>query len=136
MQIRILYVEDHPQNMLLVRRIVEAEGYELLEAENGTVGWETAVSQKPDLILMDLHLPGAISGIELTKKLKQDDHLRSIPVIALTAYGHGAVEEMAMAAGCDDFLHKPADIRQIRAAIKQHLNLQQPQTQPAIYAFI
>ncbi len=136
MQIRILYVEDHPQNMLLVRRIVEAEGYELLEAENGTAGWETAVSQKPNLILMDLHLPGAISGVELTQKLKQDKQLQGIPVIALTAYGHGAVEEMAMAAGCDAFLHKPADIRQIRAAIRQHLNLPQPQIQPPIYAFI
>ena len=136
MQIRILYVEDHPQNMLLVRRIVEAEGYELLEAGNGTVGWETAVSQTPDLILMDLHLPGAISGVELTKKLKQDVNLRHIPIIALTAFGHDAVEEMAIAAGCDAFLHKPADIRQIRAAIRQHLNLPQPQSQTNTYAFI
>lgn len=134
---RILYVEDHPQNMLLVRRIVEAEGHELLEADDGTKGWETAVTKHPDIILMDLHLPGKISGIELTHRLKQDANLQHIPVIAITAFGNGAVEEMAMAAGCNDFLHKPADIRQIRAVLQQHLNGSQPEQQPvSTYAFI
>ena len=136
MRKRILYVEDHPQNMLLVRRIVEAEGHELLEARDGVAGWETAVSTHPDLILMDLHLPGPVSGIELTRQIKQDTALGHIPIIALTAFGHGAVETMALNAGCDDFLHKPADIRQIRAAIRQHLHLPQPQAQITTYAFI
>jgi two-component system, cell cycle response regulator DivK len=133
---RILYVEDHPQNMLLVKRIVEAEGHTLFEAANGKSGWETAVSAQPDLILMDLHLPGKLSGIELTRKIKQHASLKSIPVIALTAYGHGAVEEMATAAGCDGFLHKPADIRQIRATLRQFLNLPQPDSDRAVYAFL
>ncbi len=116
---RILYVEDNPRNMLLVKRILEAEGHELLSAVDGEMGWETAVAQHPDLILMDLRLPGEISGFELTRRLKQHPDLRPIPIVALTAYGNDEAEARARAAGCDAFLTKPADIRQIRATLRQ-----------------
>lgn len=120
---RILYVEDMPQNMLLVRRIMEALGHELLEAADGETGWEAIVSHRPDLILMDLLLPGDISGFELIRRIKSHPQLNRIPVVALTAYGYDEVEQTALTAGCDGFLCKPADIRQIRAAINRFLNV-------------
>jgi two-component system, cell cycle response regulator DivK len=116
---RILYVEDNPRNMLLVKRIIEAEGHELLSAVDGEMGWTTAVTHHPDLILMDLRLPGDISGFELTRRLKQHPELRHVPIVALTAYGNEEAETRARAAGCDAFLAKPADIRQIRATLHQ-----------------
>lgn len=121
MRKRILYVEDNPNNMLLVRRIVEADGFELLEATEAQAGWETAVSELPDLILMDLHLPGEMNGFDLTSKIKQDPQLEHIPIIALTAFHSAAAEQSALDAGCTDFLKKPADIRQIRAVLHQYL---------------
>lgn len=118
---RILYVEDNPRNMLLVQRIIEAEGHVLLPAVDGEAGWETAVSTPPDLILMDLRLPGEISGFELTRRLKADSDLRHIPIVVLTAYGHDEARTLAEVAGCDDFLCKPADISQIRAMLRKFL---------------
>ena len=122
---KILYVEDNPRNMLLVRRILDVAGYTLLEATDGQLGWDTAVNERPDLILMDLRLPGEISGFELTRRLKAAPELKHIPIIALTAYD--TAEKVALAAGCDDFLRKPADIRQIRAVIHQYLGTPAPE---------
>lgn len=118
---RILYVEDNLPNMLLVKRLVEVQGYELLEANDGKTGWETAVNERPDLILMDLYLPGELDGFELTHRIKNHPELCHIPVVALTAYDNPTTQEKARAAGCDGFLVKPADIRQIRGAIQQFL---------------
>jgi CheY-like chemotaxis protein len=116
---RILYVEDNPRNMLLVRRILEAEGHELLAAVDGESGWETAVSHIPDLILMDLRLPGELTGFELTRRLKAHPDLAYIPIVALTAYDNVQAQEKALAAGCAAFLAKPADIREIRATLRK-----------------
>lgn len=117
----ILYVEDHLYNMLLVKRIVEAEGHDFLSAENGEEGWQLAVERKPDLIFVDLRLPGEINGLELLRRFKAAPSLRFVPKIVLTAYGQGEAENRAMEAGCDEFLHKPADILQIRALIRQYV---------------
>jgi CheY-like chemotaxis protein len=124
MRKRILYIEDNPSNMLLVRRIIEAEGYEMLEATDGETGWDTIVRERPDFILMDLYLPG-IDGLELTRIVKSDPQLQSIPIIALTAHGDVEVEEAARRAGCDGFLHKPANVQQIRDTIRQYLGSSQ-----------
>jgi two-component system cell cycle response regulator DivK len=121
MKKRILYVEDHFNNMLLLKRIVMAEGHEFLTAVDGEKGWELAKVEQPDLIFIDLHLPGEIDGYELLRRLKEDDELKRIPSVVLTAYGHGAAEVRAKAVGCDDFLHKPADIRQVRAVIRHYV---------------
>lgn len=118
---RILYVEDNLNNMLLVRRILQAEGHQLLEAVDGQSGWDAAVRERPDLILMDLLLPGEPDGFELTRRIKADPDLGRTPVVVLTAHGTPEVERKAEAAGCDGFLHKPADIRQIRAVLRQFL---------------
>jgi two-component system cell cycle response regulator DivK len=144
MKKRILYVEDKPQNMLLVRRILEAEGHELVEAVDGESGWTAVTGQCPDLVLMDLRLPGEITGFELTRQIKRQPQLRHIPIIALTAYGNEEAEAKAMAAGCDGFLSKPADIRQIQATFHQFLGppdttVTTPTLEPlrtAHYAFI
>jgi CheY-like chemotaxis protein len=88
-------------------------------------GWQTAVQEHPDLILMDLRLPNGISGFDLTRRLKANPQLKQIPVIALTAVD--TAEELALAAGCDGFLRKPADIRQIRATIHEHLGTFTPE---------
>lgn len=135
---RILYVEDNPRNMLLVRRILEAEGHELLEAVDGESGWETAVSHIPDFILMDLRLTGEMSGFELTRRLKDSPQLAHIPIVALTAYGNDLAQEKALAAGCDDFLTKPADIREIRATLRKFFAPEPVTTQETAvqYAFI
>ena len=117
----ILYVEDNPNNMLLVRRLVEADGFELLEATEAESGWQTAVSEQPDLILMDLHLPGEMNGFDLTSKIKQHPQLAHIPILALTAFHSAEAEQSALDAGCSGFLRKPADIRQIRAVLHQYL---------------
>lgn len=119
---QILYVDDHFSNRLLVKRIVEAEGYTLLEAEEATSGCQIAVSHIPDLILMDLHLPGKMNGFDLTRKLKMNPKTSHIPIVAITAYGYEEAEERALAAGCVGFLHKPADIRQIRDVLHRHLH--------------
>jgi CheY-like chemotaxis protein len=117
---RILYIEDDPDNMLLVRRIIQTEGHEMLEAFDGESGWNVAMRERPDLIFMDLFLPG-MDGFELTRKIKNTPKLRHIPVVVLTAYGHPEMERKAKEAGCDGFLHKPAGIRQIQEVLRQFL---------------
>ncbi len=117
---RILYVEDNPNNMILVRRILRAEGHELLEAEDGESGWNTAIREHPDFIFMDLLMPG-IDGFELTRKIKSTPELSHIPIVVLTAYGNVEMERKAKELGCDGFLHKPAGIQQIQAVLRQFL---------------
>lgn len=137
---RILYVEDNPNNVLLVQRLVAAEGYHLLVAPDAATGWETAVAHHPDLILMDLHLPGEMNGLQLTQRLKQQPELQAIPIVALTAHDSVEVETAALAAGCAGFLRKPADLRQIRQTLRTFLNETETAvaTQPAsqTYTFI
>jgi CheY-like chemotaxis protein len=118
---RVLYVEDHPNNRLLVQRIVQAEGLEFLAAADAETGWLTAVTHHPDLIFMDLHLPGEFTGFDLTRQLRQHPAFAQTPIIALTAFGNDEAEDAALDAGCNDFLRKPADIRQIRALLHQYL---------------
>jgi CheY-like chemotaxis protein len=124
----ILYVEDHLNNMLLVKRIVQSEGHDFLAAGDGMGGWQLACDHVPDLIFVDLRLPGDIDGYELLRMLKEDATLKHIPAVVLTAYGRGDAEKRAKETGCDGFLNKPADIQQIRAAIRQYVG--PPANQP------
>ncbi len=120
MKRQILYVEDNPNNMLLIRRILQTEGHEMLEAVDGEEGWKVAIQEQPDLIFMDLLMPG-IDGFELTRKIKDRPELSHIPIIILTAYGSPEMEQKAKEVGCDGFLYKPADILQIRTTVRQFL---------------
>ncbi len=117
---RILYIEDNANNRLLVERIIKAEGYIMLEATDGLSGIEMAARERPDLFIVDLHLPG-VSGFTVIRKIKANPEISHTPIVVLTAYGNAASEQEAREAGCDGFLHKPADIRQIRAVIRHFL---------------
>lgn len=118
---QVLYIEDHPNNVLLIQRIVKAEGHTFTHAIDGESGQAALNSSQPDLIFVDLKLPGQIDGYDLIRYIKSKPALRNIPVVVLTAYGHGDAEIKAEAAGCDAFLHKPADIREVRTVIRQYL---------------
>jgi two-component system cell cycle response regulator DivK len=118
---RILYVEDHLNNMLLVKRIVGAEGHQFLSAADGEKGWEMILEENPDLIFVDLRLPGQVDGLDLLHRLKSDPLRKDIPAIVLTAYGRADAKVQAKTAGCNGFLEKPADIRQIRSIIRTYL---------------
>jgi CheY-like chemotaxis protein len=117
---RILYVEDNFQNKRLVKKILEARGYEILEAEDGKQGVEMAFSEKPDLILMDISIPG-MDGIEATQVIKQTPETAHIPVVALTANAMRGDRERFLAAGCDDYLPKPISTPDLLRVIKEHL---------------
>ena len=117
---RILYVDDNPNNLLFVKRIVEAEGYELIEACDGEQGWTTAVMERPDFIIVDLLMPG-IDGFTLTRRIKATPELRHIPIVTLTAYGTPEVERKARAVGCLALLQKPTDVSEIRNVIEKYL---------------
>lgn len=122
MTVRILCVEDNPQNMRLVRKILQHEGYVVIEAEDGLSGVDLANKEQPDLILMDINLPD-IDGLEATARIKSNPALGTIPVVALTANAMYGDEERALAAGCDGYISKPVSRTMLIDRIKQFLNL-------------
>jgi two-component system, cell cycle response regulator DivK len=103
---KILVVEDNPSNMKLVSLILESMGHEAIEAFNAIEGITRAQEQAPDLILMDIQLPG-MDGLTATRQLKQDPRTKAIKVVALTAFAMKGDEERMLAAGCDDYIPKP-----------------------------
>ncbi len=116
---KVLVVEDVDFNRELVVQLLE-DKYHVIEAVNGQEGVELAERERPDLILMDLSLP-VMDGWEATRRLKANDDLRSIPVIALTAHAMAGDMEKALAAGCDDYLVKPLDEDELMARIAKYL---------------
>ncbi len=116
---KVLVVEDVDFNRELVVQLLE-DKYHVIEAVNGQEGLELAERERPELILMDLSLP-VMDGWEATRRLKANDDLRSIPVIALTAHAMVGDEERALAAGCDDYLVKPLDEDELMARIAKYL---------------
>jgi two-component system cell cycle response regulator DivK len=105
----ILIVEDNDLNMKLFNDLLQAHGYNTLQSMEGCDVMSLAHEHKPDLILMDIKLPG-ISGLEVTKMLKADNDLKSIPVIAVTAFAMKGDEEKIRDGGCDEFVTKPISI--------------------------
>ena len=120
---RILYIEDNPQNMRLVRKMLGIGGYEILEALNGETGLGMAQTYLPDLILMDINLPD-IDGMEVTARLKAFPDLAHIPVIALTANAMHGDRERFTSAGCDGYLAKPVTKNELLTTVAKFL--QQP----------
>ena len=116
----ILVVEDQEDNRQIVRDLLTANDYEMTEAENGEEALAAVARDRPDLILMDIQLP-VMDGYEVTRRIKADPSLSSIPVIAVTSYALSGDEEKARAAGCDDFVPKPFSPRQLLAKIRQYL---------------
>ena len=117
---RILYIEDNPDNRMLIRRVLQAEGYTILEATDGQTGLQVAFEQRPDLILIDINLP-EIDGYEVTARLKQLPGLNKVPVIAITANVMKGDREKTLAAGCDGYIQKPVDIDLLPSQIERFL---------------
>jgi two-component system, cell cycle response regulator DivK len=117
---KILIVEDNPANMKLAVFLVQSAGHTALCATDGEAGLTLARNELPNLILMDIQLPG-IDGLDAIGLLKRDDATRAIPVIALTALAMKGDEERIRAAGCDDYIAKPMDYKDFLASIAAQL---------------
>ena len=118
---RILYIEGNFENRLFVRRVLESMNFELLEAEDGMAGIEVAQKEAPDLILMDIGLPG-MDGLETTTRIRQSDGIKDIPIIALTANAMKGDAERCLAAGCDIYLTKPIGVTALKEKVLNFLD--------------
>jgi two-component system cell cycle response regulator DivK len=117
----VLVVEDNDLNMRLFHDVLEARGYNVLQAKDGMEGWRIARKHRPDLIIMDIQLP-EVSGLEVTKWLKDDETLKSIPVIAVTAFAMAGDEEKIRDGGCDAYISKPISIRDFLQTVERFAN--------------
>ncbi len=126
----ILIVDDNQSNLRLMEAVLDAEGYPVKSAMDAQEALALLEHWKPDLILMDIQMPG-IDGLELTGRLKRDPRFKQIVVVALTAYAMKGDEQKALAAGCDGYLSKPIDTRTLPAAIEGYLKRAAPAMRPA-----
>ena len=117
---RILVVEDQEDNRRILRDLLTSVGYEIIEATTGEEGVALAVTGHPDLILMDIQLPG-IDGYEATRRVRAHPALRQVPIIAVTSYALSGDDVKAMEAGCNDYIPKPYSPRALLAKIRQYL---------------
>ena len=117
---KVLVVEDNSANMTLAVFLLQSAGHTVLTATNAEAGLTLARSEQPELILMDIQLPG-MDGLQATALLKQTERTRAIPVIALTALAMKGDEERIRAAGCDGYIAKPMRYKELLAAIATHL---------------
>lgn len=113
----VLVVEDNELNMKLFHDLLEAHGYNILQTKDGMDALRIAREHKPDLILMDIQLP-EVSGLEVTKWLKEDEDLKSIPVIAVTAFAMKGDEEKIREGGCEAYIAKPISVTQFIDTVK------------------
>jgi CheY-like chemotaxis protein len=116
----LLVVDDNPENLKLILMILASSGYELTTASDALEAQRSIQQHTPDLILLDLQLPG-MDGLELTRHLKAAPETRSIPIVAVTAYAMKGDENKARRAGCDGYLVKPVDKRLLREVVKRYL---------------
>ena len=121
----ILIVEDNEKNMKLARDVLQAKGYATLEAVTGEEGVRAAIENKPDLVLMDIHLPG-IDGIEALRQVRADPACAAIPIVAFTASVMQSDRSQIQAAGFDGFLSKPINLKEFLETIKRLLESGRP----------
>ncbi|HZK92341.1 MAG TPA: response regulator [Stellaceae bacterium] len=117
---KVLIVEDNDLNMKLFNDLLEAHGYHTLQTRDGVEALKMAREHRPDLILMDIQLP-EISGLEVTKWLKEDDDLRAIPVIAVTAFAMKGDEEKIRSGGCEAYIAKPISVTGFLRTVERFL---------------
>ena len=117
---RILVVEDQPDNRQIIRDMLAGTDYEITEAEDGEQALAAVAKARPDLILMGIQLP-IMDGYEVTRQIKADPAMRSIPIIAVTSHALNGEEKTARAAGCDDYVPEPYSPRQLLAKIRHYL---------------
>jgi len=118
---KILIVEDNELNMKLFHDLLESQGYDILATRDGMEALKLARAHKPDLILMDIQLP-EISGLEVTKWIKEDENLMSIPVIAVTAFAMKGDEEKFREGGCEAYIAKPISVSGFLATVAEYLS--------------
>lgn len=126
MKKHVLFVETEPFNLLLMRRIVERMGCYFSHAADSVSAWENAISHSLDLILLTLDADKAAAALKLVRDLKGHPGLNHIPVVAVVQRQDEALKEKAFLVGCEGFLQKPADIRQIQALLKEFLTFSKP----------
>ena len=118
---KVPYIEDNDDNVYMLKmRLKLLDDFEVLTAEDGEKGCAMAVSERPDIILMDLEMPG-VDGWEATRRLKADPQTRDIPIIALSAHALAGSREKALAAGCDEFDTKPVEFERLLATLRRLL---------------
>lgn len=122
MKQKILIVEDNPLNMRLIEMLLKANSYTLLQATDGEEALDIATREQPDLVLMDIRLP-KVSGLEVARRLKENPALSHIPIIALTAHAMKGDKEKAIEAGCDSYLSKPVNTRELPRLVAHMLLL-------------
>jgi two-component system cell cycle response regulator DivK len=118
---RVLIVEDNELNMKLFNDLLEAHGYFTLQTKDGVEALRMARAHRPDLILMDIQLP-EVSGLEVTKWLKEDDDLRSIPIIAVTAFAMKGDEQKIRDGGCEAYIAKPISVASFMSTVERFLS--------------
>ncbi|MBE0670316.1 MAG: response regulator [Anaerolineales bacterium] len=123
----VLYIEDNPDNMMLVKRALESRGYTLLEAPNGLTGVASAEQREVDLILLDINLPD-IDGYEVARRIRASGKtaLAYVPIIAITANALKGDAEKALSAGCDVYMSKPINIRELWARVEAYVPAPNP----------
>jgi len=116
----VMIVEDNDLNMKLFHDLLESQGYNTIQTANGMEALDLARAHHPDLILMDIQLP-EVSGLEVTKWLKEDEELRTIPVIAVTAFAMKGDEERILAGGCEGYISKPISVPHFLETIASYI---------------
>lgn len=117
---KVLYIEDNEQNLYLITFILEAKGYEVLQARSGEEGVEMAGRSHPDMILLDIQLPG-MDGYEIARRLRLNPELASTPLVAVTSYAMVGDREKALGAGCNGYIEKPINPETFVAQIEHFL---------------
>ncbi len=123
---KVLHIEDDPANRLLVRKLLTPAGFEVIEAADGLEGIRKASAERPDLVLVDIAMPG-LDGYEVTLRLRARPELRGVPIVAITAEGN---RETSLAVGCDGFLQKPIDARSFAATLRGYLDGRREKVSP------
>ncbi len=116
----VLHVEDNPDNRMLVRRVLQAFGYQVIDAENANIARNILQTKRPDLILMDINMPD-IDGYTLTNELKAMPNLMGVPIVAITANVMKGDRERTLSAGCDGYIEKPIDIDRFIEQVERFL---------------
>ena len=121
MTARILVIEDQPDNRTILRDLLTAAGFTVLEAEDGEAGIAMALAERPDLILMDIQMP-LVDGYEATRRIKAQPDMAAVPIIAVTSYALAGDETKTKAAGCDGYVAKPFSPRALLAEVRRFLD--------------
>tara|TARA_R110001592_G_scaffold3525_34_gene20249 strand:+ start:21651 stop:22103 length:453 start_codon:yes stop_codon:yes gene_type:complete len=121
MRKKVLIVEDNELNMKLFHDLLEAHDIDTVQTREGKLAFDMALEHKPDLIIMDIQLP-EISGLDITKQLKENEILKSIPVIAVTAFAMKGDEQKIREGGCEDYISKPISVSRFIEVVRKHLD--------------